>query len=139
MKYLLDTHTILWYLFGDERLSKNAKEIIESNICFYSYASFWEISIKQSRKKLEFTHSIFEIDEMCRRSGFRKLPVTLDDFNKVRNLPFQENIKHNDPFDRLLTKKPAIMHFAFSAGFFYCLTALHIVYDFQLQKPHDRL
>ena len=54
------------------------------------------------QKKLEFTHSIFEIDEMCRRSGFRKLPVTLDDFNKVRNLPFQENIKHNDPFDRLL-------------------------------------
>ena len=40
MKYLLDTHTILWYLFGDEKLSKNAKDIIESYICFYSYTSF---------------------------------------------------------------------------------------------------
>ena len=50
MKYLLDTHTILWYLFGHDRLSKSAKDIIESNVCFYSYASFWEISIKQSKK-----------------------------------------------------------------------------------------
>ncbi len=102
MKYLLDTHTILWYLFGDSRLSKNAKEIIESNICFYSYASFWEISIKQSLKKLDFTHTVYEIDEMCISAGFRKLPITLDDFNRVRNLPFQENVKHNDPFDRIL-------------------------------------
>lgn len=39
---------------------------------------------------------------MCRASGFRYLPLTLDVFNQVRNLPFQENVKHNDPFDRLL-------------------------------------
>ena len=30
---------------------KSVKDIIESNVCFYSYASFWEISIKQSKKK----------------------------------------------------------------------------------------
>ena len=102
MGYLLDTHTILWYLFGDQHLSKNTKELIEANNCFYSYASFWEISIKQSKKKLEFTHTIYEIDEMCRRAGFRRLPVSLDDFNHIRHLPFQENVKHNDPFDRLL-------------------------------------
>ncbi|MBO7145554.1 MAG: type II toxin-antitoxin system VapC family toxin [Salinivirgaceae bacterium] len=102
MGYLLDTHTILWYLFGDQRLSKNTKELIETNNCYYSYVSFWEISIKQSKKKLEFTHTIYEIDEMCRRAGFRKLPVSLDDFNQIRHLPFQENVKHNDPFDRLL-------------------------------------
>ncbi|MBR4386992.1 MAG: type II toxin-antitoxin system VapC family toxin [Treponema sp.] len=102
MKCLLDTHTILWYLFGDSRLSESAKDIIESNICFYSYASFWEISIKQSKKKLEITHSVYEIDEMCRQAGFRKLPVSLDDLNRVRNLPFLEDVKHNDPFDRIL-------------------------------------
>ena len=51
---------------------------------------------------MEFTHTVYEIDEMCRLAGFRKLPVTLDDFNRVRKLPFQENIKHNDPFDRIL-------------------------------------
>ncbi|WP_455160857.1 hypothetical protein [Treponema lecithinolyticum] len=50
MKYLLDTHTILWYLF-------------------------------------------------------RKLPITLDDFNKVKNLPFQESIKHNDPYRARVHKR----------------------------------
>ncbi|UTC76340.1 type II toxin-antitoxin system VapC family toxin [Treponema sp. OMZ 792] len=102
MKYLLDTHTVLWYLFGDARLPKSAKDRIESNVCFYSYASFWEISIKQSKKKLEFTRTVYEIDDMCRRAGFIKLPITLDDFNRIRNLPFQENIRHNDLFDRIL-------------------------------------
>ena len=102
MKFLLDTHTILWYLFGDSRLSDKAKMLIDTNLCFYSYASFWEISIKQSKGKLEFSHTIFDIDEMCMNAGFRKLPLTLADLDKVRNLPFQENVKHNDPFDRLL-------------------------------------
>ena len=102
MKYLLDTHTILWYLFGDSRLSENAQSIIDNNDCFFSYASFWEISIKQSKKKLEFSHTIQEIEERCRQAGFFYLPVTLNDFDKVRNLPFQSDIKHNDPFDRIL-------------------------------------
>ena len=105
MKYLLDTHTILWYLYGDERLSESARKVIESNKCFYSYASFWEISIKQSKKKLEFTRTVFEIDEMCKIAGFKKLPVTLADLDAVRNLPFQDNVKHNDPFDRLLVSQ----------------------------------
>ncbi len=105
MQYLLDTHAILWYLFGDSRLPENARKIIETNDCYFSYASFWEISIKQSKKKLEFTHNIFEIDEMCRQAGLQKLQVTLSDFYKIRNLPFQENVKHNDPFDRMLTSQ----------------------------------
>ena len=88
MKYLLDTHTILWYLYGDERLSESARKTIESNECFYSYASFWEISIKQSRKKLEFNRTVFEIDEMCKSAGFTRLSVTLADLHAVRNLPF---------------------------------------------------
>ncbi len=102
MRYLLDTHTILWYLFGDYRLSENARKTIDANECFYSYASFWEISIKQSRGKLEFTQTVFEIEDMCRQAGFRRLPVTLADFLRVRKLPFQIEVKHNDPFDRML-------------------------------------
>ncbi|WP_407435706.1 type II toxin-antitoxin system VapC family toxin [Treponema sp.] len=102
MQYLLDTHTILWYLFGDSRLSESAKQLIELNDCYYSYISFWEISIKQSKKKLDFSHTIYELEEMCRQAGFRYLPLTLNDFHEVRNLPFHEDIKHNDPFDRML-------------------------------------
>lgn len=48
MRYLLDTHAILWYLFGDSRLSDNARNLIDNNDCYFSYASFWEISIKHN-------------------------------------------------------------------------------------------
>lgn len=102
MQYLLDTHTILWFLYGDKRLSSTAKKILETYNCYYSYVSFWEISIKQSRQKLEFTRSIFEIDKMCRQSTFTRLSISFADLHRVRNLPFQANIKHNDPIDRLL-------------------------------------
>jgi len=30
MKYLLDTHTLLWLLFEDEKLSEKAKTIIKN-------------------------------------------------------------------------------------------------------------
>jgi len=30
MKYLLDTHILLWVLFEDEKLSYNAREVIKS-------------------------------------------------------------------------------------------------------------
>ena len=33
----------------------------------------WEISIKQSKKKLEIEHTVFEIDEMCRLQRFSAL------------------------------------------------------------------
>lgn len=43
-KYLLDTHTLLWYLLDDESLSKKAKEIIDTSTCYFSKVSLWEIA-----------------------------------------------------------------------------------------------
>lgn len=51
MKYLLDTHALLWYLFDSENLSQTAKEIINNEFCYYSKVSLWEIAIKQSGNK----------------------------------------------------------------------------------------
>jgi PIN domain nuclease of toxin-antitoxin system len=49
MKYLLDTHTFLWFINGDEQLSKNAKEAITNpdRVKYVSIISFWEIAIKK--------------------------------------------------------------------------------------------
>lgn len=50
--YLLDTHTLIWTLFGDHKLSKVATDTILGNdIIFVSVASLWEIAIKQSNRK----------------------------------------------------------------------------------------
>ena len=47
MKYLLDTHTLLWFLTDDKKLSRRAQQLIESssNKSFLSIVSLWEIAI----------------------------------------------------------------------------------------------
>ena len=47
MKYLLDTHTLLWFLAGDETLSRKARQLIDDpgNEKFLSIVSLWEIAI----------------------------------------------------------------------------------------------
>ena len=54
MKLLLDTHTFLWYVWGDPQLSAMARGLIEdpANQSFVSQVSVWEIAIKTSLGKL---------------------------------------------------------------------------------------
>jgi PIN domain nuclease of toxin-antitoxin system len=59
-------------------------------------------SDKAEQKELKLPHTLFEIEEMCRLSGIKRLGVSIADLNKVQNLPFQTEVKHNDPFDRIL-------------------------------------
>ena len=56
MKVLLDTHTLLWFLNGDDdKLPGSVKDIIlnQENKKFVSIISFLEISIKTSLGKLK--------------------------------------------------------------------------------------
>jgi PIN domain nuclease of toxin-antitoxin system len=47
--YLMDTHTLLWYLRNSQEISKKSLEIINSETTiFVSIASLWEIAIKNS-------------------------------------------------------------------------------------------
>ncbi len=57
--YLLDTHTLLWFLNGDDTLSKPAKDILKNieNTIVVSIASLWEIGIKTSIGKLKLAYS----------------------------------------------------------------------------------
>ncbi len=50
MKYLIDTHTLLWFINGDNSLSSLAKNILlnKENNCYISSVSLWEIAIKVS-------------------------------------------------------------------------------------------
>ncbi len=54
MRLLLDTHTFLWFIGDNPRLSSNAKSLLESdNDLLLSSVSLWEIAIKFSLGKLE--------------------------------------------------------------------------------------
>jgi PIN domain nuclease of toxin-antitoxin system len=53
MKLLLDTHTFLWFIEDNPRLSADAKKLLESEVdLMISTASLWEIAIKHSIGKL---------------------------------------------------------------------------------------
>lgn len=103
--YLLDTHTLLWFLRDSPQLSKKALEIITTeNKVYVSIASLWEIAIKKSTGKLEFEHSIEKIAELCHEKDILILQIQPKYFDKVIKLP---NI-HNDPFDRLIIAQAII-------------------------------
>ena len=100
MSYLLDTHTLIWFLNGDGNLSLKARKVIESaeGVNFVSVASLWEIAIKISINRLELNTSFEQIGEEINNNNFKMLPITFQDTLIISSLPFH----HRDPFDRLL-------------------------------------
>lgn len=97
MKFLLDTHCLLWTVFEPDRLSTQAQETIanQNQIICVSLISLWEISIKQNIGRLDIPKEFFEV---VTTGGFEMLPVTLAQIEQYRNLP----LHHRDPFDRML-------------------------------------
>jgi len=97
---LFDTNVLLWYLSGDERLSKEARESIESQSGrkYISIVSAWEVAIKISLGKLKVEGGTTLFWRTFVEGGFMGLPITIESVEAVESLPFH----HRDPFDRLL-------------------------------------
>lgn len=98
MKYLLDTHALLWYMAGSSRLSENALQAIGYSECYYSVASLWEIAIKSNNGKLELAMSIQEFSDECEMQGIHLLQILPSHLDALIQLPHI----HRDPFDRIL-------------------------------------
>jgi PIN domain nuclease of toxin-antitoxin system len=102
MRYLLDTHTVLWMRENNPRLNRAKWESIfysPDNEIFVSIASLWEMTIKRSLGKLDFEGSIEDFAaDLEMRHGFILLPIAPTDLNRLQTLPHH----HGDPFDRLL-------------------------------------
>lgn len=96
--FLLDTHALIWYLTGSNELSDTARKLMETKRCFFSYASLWEIAIKQAKKTLEFEIEIPKLKEVLENEEFIYLAPTEYDAERIKKLP---DI-HKDPFDRML-------------------------------------
>jgi PIN domain nuclease of toxin-antitoxin system len=100
MNYLLDTHTFLWFLEGNNTLSSKARIIIENadNTIYVSIASIWEIAIKISTSKLKLSVNLEEVKTEIVKNNFEILPL---DFEHIIELTNLEQI-HKDPFDRII-------------------------------------
>jgi PIN domain nuclease of toxin-antitoxin system len=109
MKFLLDTHILLWGAVEPERLSRVASALIESldNEMVFSAFSLWEIAIKTGLGRADF-----RIDAgMLRRSlfdnGYSELAVTGAHAAMLAGLP----PIHKDPFDRMLVAQAIVEGF----------------------------
>jgi len=100
MNLLLDTHAFLWYITGDKQLPKKIVETIDddTNRCFISIASIWEIAIKLSLDKLEIKGGLDTIEDFLEHNDFEILPIDFDDTKTLLKLEFI----HRDPFDRMI-------------------------------------
>lgn len=100
MNYLLDTHTFLWFLEGNENLSDEARSAIENpnNISFISIASIWEIAIKLNLGKLRLDIKLEDLKTEIIKNGFEILPLDFEHIIKLSNL----EAVHKDPFDRII-------------------------------------
>ncbi|HSF20336.1 MAG TPA: type II toxin-antitoxin system VapC family toxin [Vicinamibacteria bacterium] len=107
MRFLLDTHALLWWLYDDPRLSERARGIVRdpANEILVSGASGWEISTKYRLGKLPGASELVrDIEGWVRRAGFRELPVTIAHGQRAGSWPQA----HRDPFDRMLAAQCAL-------------------------------
>ena len=100
MTYLLDTHSLIWFIGANPKLPDKAKVIIEDTnaVCFISVASFWEIAIKMSLGKLKMDIPFTDLENWVISNKMHILPVNFNHTLQLSQLPFH----HRDPFDRTL-------------------------------------
>ena len=100
MKALLDTHTFLWAIAEEGKLSRRAQQIYTgSNDLWLSVASLWEILIKVQAGKLLLPQPAGPyLVRKLSQNRIEVLPITLDQVLKTETLPFH----HRDPFDRVI-------------------------------------
>lgn len=101
MRALLDTHTFLWWITDDPRLSPRVRKIMSDggNELFLSAASGWEMAIKAKLGRLQLPGDLERfISEQLALNAIESLPVEMSHALHVYKLPDH----HRDPFDRML-------------------------------------
>lgn len=100
MKLLLDTQLLLWAAGQPERLSANARKLLNNpqNELIFSAASLWEIAVKHTLGREDFRVEPRLLRRGLLDNGYTELPITSQQAVSIDSLP----PLHKDPFDRLL-------------------------------------
>lgn len=100
MKYLLDTHTLLWCMVEDERVPKEIYDIVNNrnNQIFYSTASVWEIELKHLKYD-NFKISGEQFAFLCDQNYLMNLTIQNKHISLLKEFV---NKEHKDPFDKIL-------------------------------------
>jgi len=100
MKYLIDTHILLWLMLEPHKLSKKVKNVFQNidNTLYISKISLWEIAIKMKIGKLDIKMNFGNIFDILKENDL--LLLALDDKHIAGTLILP--LHHRDPFDRML-------------------------------------
>ena len=106
MKYLLDTHLLLWAATGSARLPTEARKIIDlpETEPVVSAASLWEIAIKSGLGRTDFRIDLRLLRRRLPVHGYTELQVTGAHAAEACLLP----PIHRDPFDRMLVAQARV-------------------------------
>lgn len=106
---LLDTHILLWAAYAPDKLSRRARQFLEApeHTLIFSVASIWEVAIKASLNKPEFTVAPGILRRGLVESGYVELSITSAHAAAVADLP----PVHRDPFDRMLVVQARVEGF----------------------------
>ena len=98
--FLLDTHTLLWFVEDDIKLSIQAKSILSENSTpkFISIVTLWEIAVKYSLKKLELNISLADFFNLIHSSDINIINISTEHLLILNSIEHH----HKDPFDRII-------------------------------------
>ena len=101
MRFLLDTHALLWLAFEQRLLSPYIREVVSNpqNEILVSAATAWEITTKYRIGKLDFAGGLaINFIPRVTVAGYQLLPITTEHALRAGLLPGS----HKDPFDRMI-------------------------------------
>lgn len=102
----MDTHLLLWAASEPERLSVEARALIESidNELVFSAASLWEIALKRGLGRADFRVDARLLRRGLLDNGYKELPIGSEHAVAIDSMP----PIHKDPFDRMLVTQALI-------------------------------
>jgi PIN domain nuclease of toxin-antitoxin system len=101
VRFLIDTHVLLWAAFDEDSLSPKARRLLQSasSEIIVSAASAWEIATKFRLGRLNFARDLVEsFIPKVTSAGYLMLPISAEHALRAGLLPGD----HKDPFDRML-------------------------------------
>jgi len=106
MKFLLDTHVVLWCALCPEKLSQTVKRVLldTGTDKYVSIVSAWEFTVKHSLNKLHLDGGVYGFFKIIEENGFSLLGMERAHVHQLARLPFI----HHDPFDRILIATAAV-------------------------------
>ena len=108
MRFLLDTHTLLWWVEGTDVLSASVQNRLDDRVndLLISVATPWELAIKTNTGKLDARRLLRDLEQGLLGDQLAVLQAETKHVIRAGYLPPH----HKDPFDRLLVAQALDLH-----------------------------